>query len=596
MQFSSFAHYLDQLEQLNSRLEMTSLLAELFKKLETEETPQACYLMLGGLVPSYQSLEFGMSEKLTMRALAKLLNCLNQDEPLSSPGLFNESDDSLYLKKIQQKNKELGDLGLVIEELVKDLNLNPEQLTILEVHQALSRIAQEEGEGSQDRKIVQTQQLLQKLDLTSIKFVTRIIIGKLRLGFSTMTMIDALSWARLNSKADSNKIEATYQKKADIGQLAQGYLQTQTDQEVQQFFNNYQVQLGIPVLPALCQRLNTAQEIIEKMGRVMMEPKYDGLRTQIHVDKNNQKNPYQVFTRNLDNVTHMFPEIEKSLLQIKANNCILDAEAIAYDPKTKELLPFQETITRKRKYGISRQSKKVPIKFFVFDILFLDGKSLINEKLAKRKQVLAQTVRSNDVIELTEFKITTDPAEVQSYHARQLQLGLEGALIKKVDSVYRSGRKGWRWVKIKEAEGTRGKLNDTLDCVVMGYYRGKGKRTQFGIGAFLVGVLNKEKKVKTIAKIGTGLTDKEFKHIKQLADDNFVKVMPQQYDVPKELKPDVWVAPAIVVEIAADELTASPLHTAGKALRFPRLVKFRQDKDWEQATGLDELAGIAEAK
>lgn len=596
MKFSTFSHYLNQLEQLSSRLDMTALLAEMFKELEPQETPQACYLMQGSLVPNYQSLEFGMSEKLVMRSLAKLLIYLKQDNSLPSVNLFQEPDDSLYLEKIQQKNKNLGDLGLVIEELVSDLDMKAEDFSIFEVYQSLLEIAQEGGEGSQDRKIDQTKKLLQKLDPVSMKFVVRIIIGKLRLGFSTMTMIDALSWVRLGNKNDSKKIEAAYQKKADIGKLAQAYLQCETNQEVKEFFNNYQVQLGIPVLPALCQRLNTAQEIIEKMTEVIMEPKYDGLRAQIHIDKSNKENPYQVFTRNLDNVTHMFPELVDSLSQIKAENCIFDAEAIAYNLNTGELLPFQETITRKRKHDIGDQSTKVPIKFFVFDLLFADGQPLINEPFFQRRKKLEQIVQSSGVLELTEVKKTSDPAELQAYHFQQLEKGLEGAVIKKIDSKYLSGRKGWRWVKIKEAEGTQGKLSDTLDCVVMGYYRGKGKRTQFGIGAFLVGVLTKENKVKTIAKIGTGLTDEEFKHIKQLADNNLVKVMPQQYDVPKELRPDVWVAPAIVVEIAADELTDSPLHTAGKALRFPRLVKIREDKGWEQATGLDELEGIAETK
>jgi DNA ligase-1 len=592
MKFLTFAQYLEKLEVTASRLEMTAQLAQLFQELKTEEIPVVCYLMQGKLVPSYQSLEFNMSEKLTMRALAKLLNHLDQDDSLPSINLFKEQDDSLYLEKIKKANKDLGDLGLAIEQLLENTQLLGKDLLILEVHKILVDIADEEGEGSQDRKINKTYELLLNLQPASIKFVVRIIVGKLRLGFSTMTIIDALSWVRHQNKSDSKKIEAAYQKRADIGQLAQEYLQRSSKTEVKDFFDNYQVALGIPVMPALCQRLNTAHEIVEKMGRVIIEPKYDGLRVQIHINKADKEKPVQIFTRNLDNVTHMFPEILEEIDQIQAQNCILDAEAIAYDPKSKKLLTFQETITRKRKHQVVSQSEKVPLMFYVFDILYLNNEPLIDEPLNNRKKILQNVVEINGIIKLTEVVETQDPGEIQQYHEQQLEKGLEGAVIKRIDSKYRSGRKGWRWVKIKESEGTLGKLSDTLDCVVMGYYRGKGKRSQFGIGAFLVGVLSSQKKLKTIAKIGTGLTDEEFKYIKKEADKYQVSKKPLQYDVPKDLQPDVWVSPKIVVEIAADELTVSPLHSAGRALRFPRLVKFRDDKNWEQATSVKELESI----
>lgn len=592
MKFLTFAQYLEKLEVTTSRLEMTAQLAQLFNELKAEEIPTACYLMQGRLVPSHQSLEFNMSEKLTMRALAKLLNHLDQDESLPSVNLFKEQDDSLYLEKIKKANQDLGDLGLAIEQLLRDVQLSGKDLPILEIHKSLVDIAQEEGEGSQDRKINKTYELLLHLQPIAIKFVVRVIVGKLRLGFSTMTIIDALSWVRYQDKSDSKKIETAYQKRADIGQLAQKYLQYSSKTEIKDFFDNYQVTVGIPVMPALCQRLNTAQEIVEKMGKVIIEPKYDGLRVQIHVNKDDKKNPVQIFTRNLDDVTHMFPEVLKELDQIQAQNCILDAEAIAYDPKSGKLLTFQKTITRKRKHQVDSQSKKVPLRFYVFDILYLNNEPLIDIPLNKRKKILENTVEVNGIIKLTETIETQDPGEIQRYHLHQLEKGLEGAVIKKIDSKYRSGRKGWRWVKIKESEGTLGKLSDTLDCVVMGYYRGKGKRSQFGIGAFLVGVLSSQKKLQTIAKIGTGLTDEEFKYIKKEADKYQVSKKPLQYDVPKDLQPDVWVSPEIVVEIAADELTVSPLHSAGKALRFPRLVRFRDDKSWEQATSVKELESI----
>ena len=189
-------------------------------------------------------------------------------------------------------------------------------------------------------------------------------------------------------------------------------------------------------------------------------------------------------------------------------------------------------------------------------------------------------------------------AELKAFHEKQLSLGLEGAVMKQKNSRYISGRKSWRWVKIKEEEGSQGKLSDTIDCLMLGYYVGKGKRQAFGIGALLVGVLDKDVDgnlvVRSLSKIGTGLTDEQFREVKSLADAHLSSTSqkPALYDVNKNLFPDFWLEPHIVLEIAADEISKSPIHTAGVALRFPRLVKIRHDKNFEEATTVEELATI----
>ncbi len=600
MKFFRFSQYLQKLEQTSSRLDMTEQLADLFSELDASEIPEACYLMQGQLVPRYKSLEFNMSDKLTIRALAQFFSQVDDNNQLPDTNLFQEKDDSLYRRKIKKIYKKKGDLGQAAQELYQELTNDREikkEADILRVYKDLVAIAQDEGTGSQDRKINQTANLFKNLQPLSIRYVVRIINGKLRLGFSTMTMLDALSWVQHQDKSDRKQLEQAYNKRADIGQLAQGYLAAKNDQKIKDFLQSYQVEVNTPVVPALCQRLNSAAEIVEKMGEVYAEPKYDGLRAQIHIDKSQPHTKYQVYTRNMDNVTHMFPELESCLDQFQCQSCILDAEAIAYNSESGKLLPFQKTITRKRKHGVADQAESVPIRFYIFDVLSRDKESLVDVELQKRRKVLSNLIKENQTLRVTDYIITKDAEKLRQFHEEQLGEGLEGAVMKKLSSPYRGGRKGWRWVKIKEMEGSRGKLSDTLDCVVMGYYRGKGKRAQFGIGAFLVGVLDKEEKetevqVKTIAKIGTGLTDDQFKKIKNMADAVAIDEKPDQYDVPADLKPDVWIYPEIVVEIAADELTESPTHTAGQALRFPRLVKFRQDKTWEQATTIKELFSI----
>ncbi len=606
MIFDQFAQYLADLEKLSSRLEMTELLAQLFKELTKDEIVPASYLMQGSLVANYQSLEFQLSNKMLIRSLASFYARHAQPDAdhqsLFTQGLFDQGDQQIIVSELTKKYKKLGDLGELFYQVVGDLATVDKQkkvLSIVAVHQQLELIAGENGEGSQDRKINLLADLLDQVSALSAKFIARIILGKMRLGFSTMTMLDALSWAKTGDKSQSALLEEAFQKKADVGLLAQLYLFDE-NLSAKELAKNYQLELGIPVVPALCQRLNSGQEIIDKMGEVIAEPKYDGLRIQIHINKNGFADGsfYKAYTRNLEEVSAMFPELEQVLTQCQAQTAIFDSEAIAYDPQTQKFLPFQETISRKRKYQVDAKAEETPICFYVFDLLFYDGRALIDEPLIDRKQILTKALDDATVVKKTVYQIISDPQTLSVFHHHQLAIGLEGAVMKKPESAYTAGRKGWRWVKIKEAEGQRGKLNDTLDCIMLGYYRGKGKRQSFGIGALLVGVFDQDTgKIKTLSKIGTGLSDDQFREIKKLADQyrSPQNQANSKYDFKKELTADVWIEPNLVLEIAADEISQSPSHTAGVALRFPRLVTIRQDKNWQQATTLQELKEIRQA-
>jgi len=574
MTFISFAEYLERLEGVSSRLEITAILAELFQHLESSEVAEACYLLQGQLLPSYEKLELQIATKTVIKALAQAV--MNR----------THLDQEHTVKKLYQ---ELGDLGAVAEEVIQQIP-STQQDTIQSVYNSLFKLAKDTGLDSQQRKLLALTKLLESLQPISAKFVVRIILGRLRLGFSDMTIMDALSWAMTNGKAERTYLEEAYQRKTDIGKLAEFYLQQTQEKSRLLALQHYKVEIGVPVLPALCQRLNSAAEMIEKMEEVIAEPKYDGLRVQIHVQKNGKVWRYRTFTRSLEENSHQFPELAEAVDSLQCTDCILDAEAIGYDPNTGDLLPFQDTIQRKRKHGISEKAKEVPIRFYVFDLLELDGEDLLSQPLSLRKEKLKKVFQNSEVFyHSPEFR-TKDPIALHQFHEQELINGLEGVVVKQVSAEYQSGRKGWSWVKMKEAEGTKGKLADTIDVVVMGYYFGRGKRAEFGIGAILVGILDqKQERVLTLAKIGTGLSDEVLRQIKQMCDQLAAPTAPSHYLVNKLLAPDVWCLPDLVVEVAADEITRSPLHSAGVALRFPRLVKFRQDKTWQQATTLKEV-------
>lgn len=582
MLFSDFSKHLSTIEGTTKRLEMTASLVKLFQELDKDEVRPVCYLMQGKLVPKYESKEFQLSDKMIIRILARVIDRSALQTSAQSV-LDAEADFSTQEKEITSLYKKLGDLGTVAEQVQQRKGTS---LDVRTVFNKLHEVADDNGQGSQERKVQKMVDLLSLLDPLSSRYVVRIVIGKLRLGFSDMTIIDALSWYLTGDKSLSSEIEDAYQKRVDIGYIAH-LLLTKDISALQ----SVKVKVGTPIIPALCQRLNTAEEMIEKMSEVFAEPKYDGTRVQIHFDRKN--NLIRTYTRNLEDSTHMFPELVEAVKNLNCDSCILDSEAIGYDSKTGQLLPFQQTIQRKRKHGIEEFAKSLPLRFYIFDVLEKDGTSLIDQPLDQRKEVLNSLFTTNDIFVQSPFIRTIDATELHDYHEKQLSLGLEGVVTKMAKGVYQSGRKGYSWVKIKETEGSRGKLSDTVDCVVMGYFVARGNRSEFLVGAVLAGILNANGEIVTISKVGSGFSEDLAKEFMKRAEPLIISDKPNLYQVSKNLTPDVWLQPGVVIEVAADEITISPSHTAGFALRFPRLIKFRDDKGWEQITTVEEMKQIS---
>lgn len=563
MTFSDLAHYFKKIEETPSRNLMTEILSELFTQTTSEEIQNMCYLLQGRVAPLYDAIEFGIGDKLMMRVISQTYG--------------------VDVARVTEEFKKAGDLG-VAAELLRNKDLGPtiknKKLSVLEVFNTLKTVAESAGAGSQEEKISVLSDLLRSVDPLSVRYIVKITLDKLRLGFSDMTMLDAFSWMVSADKSHREELERAFNVRPDIGYIAKTVKKDGIGE-----LSHIRAKVGAPILAALCQRIPTADEMIEKMGEVAVEPKYDGVRCQIHYSRGVVK----TFSRNLENTTAMYPELEKIGDELDATDVILDCEAIGIDEKSGNLATFQETMTRKRKHDIAETSKRMPLKFFIFDIIHLNGKDLLSTPLSDRKKLLTHVVRPMKLLSLSPHIVTSDPQELREYHDLQLKKGLEGVVIKKWSSGYEPGRRNYSWVKFKEEEGTSGKLTDTIDAVIMGYSQGEGKRSGFGIGMFLVGVRKAEGFV-TVTKIGTGVTDEMWKSLFILLSTIQVKEQPKEYiTVNKQFTPDVWVLPKIVVEIAGDDLTVSQTHGAGIAVRFPRLVRVRSDKSPEQSTSVEEL-------
>jgi DNA ligase-1 len=558
MLFSQLASYLGKLEKTRSRNEITEILADLFTHAKADEIGKLSYLLQGRVVPLYEAVEFGIADKFIIRAIALAYNVSSED--------------------VMREFKKLGDLGYAAQSLHNGVSKG---LRVVDVYEALYCIATVSGQGSQEKKIGLLSNLLMKLDKESACYVVRIPIDKLRLGFSETTILDALSWMLVGDKTLRSTLEDAYNVRPDIG-----YISETVKREGIEGLRHVRARVGSPVLSQLSQRLPNADDMIKKMGEVAVEPKYDGVRVELHFKRGSW---VRTFSRNLENTTEMFPELTNVGNELRADDVILDGEAVGLDPKTGKTISFQETTTRKRKHNIAEASKSVPLKFFVFDILYKNGKDLLSVPLSERRKILEHTVVPGVLLAISPQIVTSEANVVRSYHDKQLKAGLEGAMVKKWNSPYEPGRRGYSWVKFKEEEGKTGKLTDTIDAVVMGYYLGEGKRTGFGIGALLVGVKKADAYV-TVTKIGTGVSDELWKALRTKLHAINTREQPKEYqDVNKVFLPDVWVSPRVVVELAGDDLTKSPSHGAGYAVRFPRLVRIRTDKRPDQVTTVVEL-------
>ncbi len=572
LEFARLSQYFEKLEKTSSRLALIKILAELFRLIERpDEIAQVCYLVQGRVAPIFEALEIGMAEKTVARSIAIAYH--------TTP----EHVFKLYAT--------LGDLGLVAEQRSREAGRVSNVLQVDDVFEGLKTIAQTAGKGMVEKRIALLADLLRQVDSVSAKYVVRIALGNLRLGIGDSTILDALATAKFHDTHKRKVLEGAYNKTSDLGLIARTLWQYPGQEDALRAVAQLDIQVGKPIRPQLAERLPDVETIIKKMGVVDVQYKYDGLRTQIHKDGQQ----VSIFSRNLENMSQMFPEIlEGTRKQVQADNVILDAEALAYHPASEEFLPFQETSRRRRKYHIEAMAQQLPLKAFVFDILYKNGVSLLEKPLVERMKMLEETITPHDILILTSHQMVRDAKTLSLLFEEAISKGLEGVVVKKLESPYEAGARNFNWVKLKRhADGA---LQDTIDCVLLGYLFGRGKRATLGAGALLVGVYDqKQDMFVTVSKIGTGLTDEGWRSIKERTKGLVVDYKPAR--VLSLIEPSVWLEPEIVIEVLADEITCSPIHTAGKvgdepgyALRFPRLVAFREkEKKPEDATTVEEL-------
>ncbi|HEX5830298.1 MAG TPA: ATP-dependent DNA ligase, partial [Gemmatimonadaceae bacterium] len=489
----------------------------------------------------------------------------------------------------------LGDLGSAAEALAPTATTTRGTLTLLTTYRSLLELARASGTGARQRKGDLLLALLKRATALEAKYLVRIVQGRLRLGVGDQTILEAAAAGALGDRREKPVIEHAYNIRADLGAIVcVAYADGKAG------LARITPEIGVPVRPALAQRLGSVGEIVERLGMVQAEPKFDGFRLQLHRDGER----VLAFSRRLENVTGMFPEVAAALCrQLKARRAIVEGEAVVYNPESGEFLPFQVTMTRKRKHRVDEMAERYPLRFFAFDLLYVNGRNYIPRPLRARYARLAALLPGgpDDPVATTEMLPTDSPERLQLYFDEMVERGLEGIVAKRPDSPYHAGARQYNWVKLKRAY--QSKLRDTVDVVLVGYLVGRGKRAALGIGSLVGAVYDPaHDRFRTVAKIGSGLAESEWKELRAMLDACATAKMPRRVDA--LLEPDVWVEPRYVVTVLADEITRSPVHTCGKvdgepgyALRFPRLVSgVRVDKAAEDATTEQEILDMYRAQ
>jgi len=416
------------------------------------------------------------------------------------------------------------------------------------------------------------------------------VTGKLRVGVADMTIVDAIASA-FGSREQSDIVENAFNVMPNLAELAYRAMNYGIDS-----LASIKLVPGIPIRAMLAERLPSLKDILDRMGgKFAIEYKYDGLRVQVH----KVGDRVELFSRRLERITSQFPDIVKEMKQrIKAETAIMDGEAVPYNLETNEMLPFQEISRRRgRKYDLDETMERIPVVVFLFDVMMLNGKSLLDFPYTERRMNLVSNINEGERVRIAKSKIVTDVESAELFFNEALEAGCEGIVAKSVESksVYKAGAREFLWIKYKREYQLE--MEDTVDLVVVGAFAGQGKRSG-GYGALLMAAYSKEDdKFKTICKLGSGFSDEQLENLPRMLRDYLIPAKDRR--VESSIEADFWFTPSLVLEVKGAEITLSPMHTcckdvvrkdAGLAIRFPRFTgRWRKDKEPEEATTEQEI-------
>ncbi|OYT58277.1 MAG: DNA ligase [Candidatus Aenigmarchaeota archaeon ex4484_14] len=520
-----------RLEATTKKLEKVDILSRFFSKVKKEDLANVVLLSAGIVFPKVEQKDLGIALEMMKRIVQKVAGV-----------------DKAEFNKIYKKT---GDMGFTAKELIKNKkqrSLGKKELTVEMVVTNLRKLPAIEGCGSQERKISLVSELLSNANPDEAMYLVRTILGEMRIGVAEGIIRDSIAKAFDVSPED---VEHAYNLLNDYGMVA--------EMAADKKLSGLAVKIGKPIRVMLAEKAPDLKTALESFKNPALEIKLDGFRVQIH--KKGKK--IWIFSRRMDDVTKQFPEVVKWAREaIKTDVCIVEGETIAVDLKTGKPLPFQHLSRRiQRKYDIEKMVREIPAQVNLFELIYIGNKNYMNEPLRKRWSKLRSIVKEiKGKFVLVEHIETNDYNEAEKFYKRSLSMGEEGVMVKNLDAVYQPGKRVGYWLKVKP-------IMEPLDLVIIGAEWGTGKRAGW-FGSFLLGARNEDKFV-PVGKLGTGLSDKEFKTMTKKLKKLIIE----------EKGRNVKFRPEVVIEVAYEEIQKSPNYESGFALRFPRMLRIRDPED-----------------
>ncbi|XP_060112398.1 DNA ligase 1 [Heteronotia binoei] len=608
--YLAVARTFERIEEESARLKIIETLSNLFRSviaLSPEDLLPCVYLCLNRLGPAYEGLELGIGKTILMKALAQATG--------------------RQLDQIKAEAAEKGDLGLVAESsrTTQGTMFAPPKLGAAVVFGKLQAIGRMTGNASMSKKIDIIKSLFVACRYSEARYVARSLEGKLRIGLAEQSVLSALAQAASLTPPgqefppeilDAAKGKSAEARKAWLDERAlivkQAFCELPNydtivpvllEHGVESLPEHCKITPGFPLKPMLAHPTKGIGEVLKRFEEAAFtcEYKYDGERAQIHILENGE---VHIYSRNQENNTSKYPDIVSRIPKVKKStvqSCILDAEAVAWDPDSKQIQPFQVLTTRKRK-DVDVSEIRVQVCLYAFDMLYLNGQSLVREPLAQRRTLLRDSFTEVEGQFLFATSMDTNNTdEIADFLECSIKDSCEGLMVKtlEVDATYEIAKRSHNWLKLKKdyLDG----VGDTLDLVVIGAYLGKGKRV--GIyGGYLLACYDEEsEEFQSICKIGTGFTDEDLEKLYASLKDHVIPQPRSYYRWGGTVEPDHWLEAQHVWEVKCADLSISPVHKAatglvdeekGISLRFPRFLRIREDKKPEEATTSTQVAEL----
>lgn len=592
----------DLIANETGRIAITDIVCNLLRTVmhtTPEDLVPVVYLAANRIAPAHEGLELGIGDASIIKALAEACG-----------------RTEAHVKK---QYKELGDLGLVAKASRSSQSMmrKPDSLTVTKVFSTFRQLAKESGKDSQEKKKNHIKALLVAATDCEPQYLIRLLQTKLRIGLAEQTLLAALGQAAVHAEKHStppSHIQSPIEEAAKIVKQVYSLL-PDYDKIIPALLSGgvwnlpktCSFTLGVPVGPMLAKPTKGVSEIVQKFQdtEYTCEYKYDGERAQIHFMEDGS---VEIYSRNAERNTGKFPDVVVAVSRLKKSSVtsfVLDCELVAYDRVKQKILPFQVLSTRARK-NVAMSDIKVDVCIFAFDMLYLNGRPLIQEQLKVRIESLYDSfVEEAGFFQFATAITSNDIEEIQKFLDAAVDSSSEGLIIKTLnkDATYEPSKRSLNWLKLKK--DYMESIGDSLDLVPIAAFHGRGKRT--GVyGAFLLACYDSNnEEFQSICKIGTGFSEAM---LEERSASLRTKVIPKPksyYRYAETMNPDVWFDASEVWEVKAADLTISPVHRAavgivdpnkGISLRFPRLVRVREDKPPEQASSSAQVAEMYSAQ